>query len=406
MLTRASVSFAGRRLLHLSMCVLAGSLVLCCQALCQSPPSDTPPFPATNLVAKDTPDDDGGSITLSWTLSADDSGGKNDVIGYEVRRSKDPNGPFETVKSVSKGTSGVTDESKVENDAGYYYQVVTKDVGSETPSTVFGPIQAGVQWFNLGRLNTLIVTLIYITLLLYFIVQAKKGAKLFIRRIAGLDALEEAVGRATEMGKPILYVPGISTISDVATIASLNILSGVARTVAEYDTRIIVPNYDPIVMTVAQEVVREGFLAAGKPEAYNEQDVFYVTSSQFPFVAAVDGIMVRERPATNLFIGMFFAESLILAETGASTGAIQIAGTDAVAQLPFFIAACDYTLIGEELYAASAYLSRAPLLLGSLKGQDWMKMFLIGCILIGLITLNAGYDGFKSLFDIPLTIFR
>ncbi len=166
------------------------------------------------------------------------------------------------------------------------------------------------------------------------------------------------------------------------------------------------PNFDPIVMTVAQEVVREGFMAAGKPEAYNEQDVFYVTSSQFPFVAAVDGIMVRERPATNLFIGMFFAESLILAETGASTGAIQIAGTDAVAQLPFFIAACDYTLIGEELYAASAYLSRAPLLLGSLKGQDWMKMFLIACIFIGLITLNAGYGGFKSLFDIPLTIFR
>jgi len=381
-------------------------LALCSPTYSQAQAFDAPPAPATNVEAKDTPDDEGGSITLSWTLSADDVGGESDVIGYEIRRSKDPDGPFETVKSVSRGTSGVTDESKVENDVGYYYQVVTKDVSSETPSTVFGPVQAKVQWFNLGRLNTLIVTAIYIALLLYFILRAKKGTNLFIRRIAGLDALEEAVGRATEMGKPILYVPGISTIQDVATIASLNILSGVARTVAEYDTRIIVPNYDPIVMTVAQEVVREGFLSAGKPDAYIEQDVFYVTSSQFPFVAAVDGIMVRERPATNLFIGMFFAESLILAETGASTGAIQIAGTDAVAQLPFFIAACDYTLIGEELYAASAYLSRAPLLMGSLKGQDWMKVFLIGCILVGLVTLFAGYEGFKDLFEIPLTIFR
>ena len=81
-------------------------------------------------------------------------------------------------------------------------------------------------------------------------------------------------------------------------------------------------------------------------------------------------------------MGMFYAESLLLAETGASTGAIQIAGTDALAQLPFFITACDYTLIGEELYAASAYLSKEPLLLGSLKGQDTAKMvFMIGIIL-------------------------
>lgn len=379
---------------------------LCSTAYSQVEAFDAPPAPATNVVLKDAPDDEGGAITILWTLSADDAGGALDVIGYDVRRSKSPAGPFETVKSMPRGSSEAADETDLEKDVNYFYQVVVKDAKGENPSAVVGPVQAKVQWFNLGRTNTLIVTAIYIALLLYFILHAKKGTNLFIRRLAGLDALDEAVGRATEMGKPILYVPGISGISDVATIASINILSGVARTVAEYNTRVIVPNYDPIVMTVAQEVVREGFLAAGKPDAYNEQDVFYVTTNQFAFVAAVDGIMVRERPATNLFIGMFFAESLILAETGASTGAIQIAGTDAVAQLPFFIAACDYTLIGEELYAASAYLSRAPLLMGSLKGQDWMKIFLIGCILIGIVTLLFDYEGFKNLFETPLMIFR
>jgi hypothetical protein len=72
-----------------------------------------------------------------------------------------------------------------------------------------------------------------------------------------------------------------------------------------------------------------------------------------------------------------------MAETGAQTGAFQIAGTDSVLQLPFFVTACDYTLMGEELYAASAYLSREPLLLGSLKAQDYGK-------LIALLTL-AGF---------------
>jgi len=88
------------------------------------------------------------------------------------------------------------------------------------------------------------------------------------------------------------------------------------------------------------------------------------------------------------------------------TGAIQIAGTDAVSQLPFFIAACDYTLIGEELYAASAYLSRAPLLLGSLKSQDWMKVIVVLCIVLGIVALFFGQPFLRDMFDTPILFFR
>jgi len=111
--------------------------------------------------------------------------------------------------------------------------------------------------------------------------------------------------------------------------------------------------------------------------------------------------MMRDKPAANFFMGYYYAESLILAETGASTGAIQIAGTDSATQLPFFVTTCDYTLIGEELYAASAYLAREPMLLGSLKGQDVGKVFIMVIIVLGtlLATLNMAFvkDLFKAL---------
>src|SRR5438552_3807303 len=102
-------------------------------------------------------------------------------------------------------------------------------------------------------------------------------------------------------------------------------------------------------------------------------------------------MMLRERPAANLLLGAFFAESLRLAETGHETGAIQIARTANVHQLPFFVVACDYTLIGEELYAASAYLSGDPKLIGSLKGGDLLKIVAIATIVIGCIleTMNV-----------------
>jgi hypothetical protein len=223
----------------------------------------------------------------------------------------------------------------------------------------------------------------------FFINRARRDRNLFIRRISGLDAVEEALGRATEMGRATLYVPGLSSIADVATIASLNILGEVAKKTAKFGTPLIVPNTDPIVYTVAREIVKESYTAVGRPDAFNQDIVFFVTDQQFAYAAAVDGIMAREKPATNFLIGMFYAESLILAETGAMTGAVQIAGTDAVAQLPFFITACDYTLIGEELYAASAYLSREPLLMGAIKGQDYSKVIIVGLILLGTLLALA-----------------
>ena len=245
--------------------------------------------------------------------------------------------------------------------------------------------------FDVDKLNVLVALVILGALILYFIYHARRGKALFVRRIPGLESVEEAIGRATELGKPMLYVSGINGAGDVATIAAMNILGYVAEQVAHYDTDLLVPCIDPVVMTIEQELVKNSYLRAGRPENYKEDNIYYLTGEQFPYAMVVSGIMVREKPAANFFMGAFAAESLILAEAGAATGAIQIAGTSAEHQIPFFIVACDYTLIGEELFAASAYLGREPLLLGCLKGQDYAKLLIIAALLVGitLLTVNA-----------------
>jgi len=238
--------------------------------------------------------------------------------------------------------------------------------------------------YLLGALTSilLVIAAILSFFIILFIGRAKKGKKLFIRRIAGLEAVDEAVGRATEMGKSVLYVPGIQDLDDVQTIAGITILGSLAKTIAKYDTKLDVPVSRSLVLTAARETVKQAYLSAGRPDAYSDDIVHYITDEQFGYVAALDGIMVRDKPAACFYLGSFFAESLILAETGNSIGAIQVAGTAQPAQLPFFVAACDYTLIGEELFAASAYLSKEPRALGSLKGADAGKV--IALMFIGL----------------------
>ncbi len=256
---------------------------------------------------------------------------------------------------------------------------------------------SAVRW---DRLNALIFMMLFSVVILIYTKWARQGKNLFIRKINGLDEVEEAVGRATEMGKPVLFIPGLQELDEIETIAGVSILGRVARITARYGTPLLVPVRYPLVLAAGQEVVEQAYNEEGNPEGYNRDMVRYVAGEQFAFTATVNGIMMRERPATNIYMGAFFAESLLLAETGNAAGSIQIAGTAQPSQLPFFVAACDYTLMGEELYAASAYLSHEPLLLGGLKGQDWMKIVLVILIIVGIVLVSMGYgETFLSLFD-------
>ena len=253
--------------------------------------------------------------------------------------------------------------------------------------------------FNSSRSFMFIVLLTVIMVLFNEIQNARKDSdSIFLRAIPGLKAVEEAVGRSTEMGRPILYVPGIMDMNEVETVAGVIILGHVAQMTAQYETGLDVPVARSIVMQAARESCKEAYLSQGRPEMFNEDMVHYITDDQFAYAAGVNGIMQRDKPAACLYMGKFYAESLLFAETGNGIGAIQIAGTASQAQIPFFVTACDYTLMGEEYFAASAYLSRKPELIGGVKTQDTIKLMLIGLIIVCLVM--------RALFDLDIVSFN
>ena len=85
---------------------------------------------------------------------------------------------------------------------------------------------------------------------------AEGGKEIFIREIPGIKAMEEAIGRATEMGQPVLFVPGILDFNEVETIAGINVLGHVAKLTAEYETELNVPVSKSIVMEAAREMCK------------------------------------------------------------------------------------------------------------------------------------------------------
>jgi hypothetical protein len=367
----------------LTALTLAGALLALAPAVALA----DPPLPPSGLTWHDIPNDAGRAVALEWKPSSTDPLHK--VTAYVIERAPAPGGPWAFVDSVGADTHKLTDPG-VRRDTPLYYRVTASGPDGRAPAlSVTGPVVATSEWFNSTRWSVLVAVVLFFSFVLWFIAQAQAGKKPFVRRIAGIDAIEEAGGRATEMGRSVLFMPGIRDINDIQTVAGLVILEGVARLTAKYETPITVPISYPIPFAIAQESVRSGYLHAGRPDQYDPGSVRFISPEQFAYVAAVTGIIMRDRPAAHIFMGAFYAESLLLAETGFATGAIQVAGTANVHQLPFFVVACDYTLIGEELYAASAYLSGDPKLVGSLKGGDLLKVVTIVVIVIGCLLETA-----------------
>lgn len=359
-----------------------------------------------NITAKDFKYDRGETIELNWKPA--DRVNQEMLDGYAVYRAEEPSDSFVSIGFTGRDVTRFKDNGVVAEKR-YRYRVaaIVGDVPYLSEATP--PVAPTMELVNFNLANLFIIGCLIAGAVTYFIAHARRGKKLFIRKIAGLEAIDEAIGRATEMGRPILFVPGINDMDDVQTIAGITLLGRVAKVVADYDIKINMPVSRSIVMTTARETIKEAYIGAGRPDAYNDDMVRYITDEQFGYVAGVDGIMVREKPATCFYLGAFYAESLILAETGNSIGAIQIAGTAQPAQLPFFVAACDYTLIGEELFAASAYLSNEPKQLGSLKGQDVGKLLAMVVIIIGVVaaTISQSWNiaFFTRLYDLMTKLF-
>lgn len=244
----------------------------------------------------------------------------------------------------------------------------------------------------------LVVTVIAI----YVCIQAvKRGRKVVLRPIAAIDAIDEAVGRAAEMGRPVHFSPGYSLgglynpLMGPGVMAGLSILNRVADSTAKRGVRLIVSLAQPESIPIADEILRSAYATHGQKVPTDA--VRFISTEQYSYAVGVLGILREERPGANILIGSFWSEALQFAEGGAYIGSVQIGGTPTASSIPFFVASCDYCLIGEEVYAARAYVDLDPPHLGSLVGQDIMRtIILVLCFLAWI----AGNLNLKWLLDL------
>lgn len=235
----------------------------------------------------------------------------------------------------------------------------------------------------------LIMVLVYIS---YYL--GRKGKTWAIRPLEGLEAVREGIGRAAEMGRPILLLPGIgglTTTTSAQTVAGLTMFGEVTQRGAEIGvpTQAIMTSTQAV--AVAEAIAQQAYRSVGKSELYEPgKFVKWYGSGQFVYAVGAAGHILLEKPALIIYMGYFLADVIVSGETGSRVNAIQIGSTTDQSATPLMGMVCDNLLFGEEMYAASASITEDKLAIATLAGEDWVKLILLGLMSIGVLATLMG----------------
>jgi len=247
----------------------------------------------------------------------------------------------------------------------------------------------------------LLLTIVYAVILYIAIQRAEKGVTPFIRKIPALDAIEEAVGRSVELGKPTFFTIGGASMGGTWTGGTLAAIS-MARYTADICSRkgskmwtgTSIIDQVPLI----DEAMRIGFLEGGDPEAYNYETDIKWFPNQMAYIAGCAGLYARSPPASQILLGSYMAECLAMCEVARRGGAFLIGGTDYRPYMPYMIAICDYALIGEEIFIASAYVSEDLALKNTIWAEDIAKAVMIVLTVIGALSNVIGFSDLITWF--------
>jgi len=246
--------------------------------------------------------------------------------------------------------------------------------------------------FIQGRTFGFLLMLAMSILLWYFMNRAEGGIIEKARKLVPVEAMEEAISRALEMGKPSMVTYSFQDSFSPPNMVGLDTVRYIAKISAEKGGKLLVAAGAARTLPVARENYRLGCIEGGSPELFDDKNIFFFTKQQWAYASGVMGIMEREKPAACIFIGPFLVEGIHLGINSRRIDTVAIGGNPSYSMGAFMFVAMDYVLFGEEIYAAGAYMSEDPAILSTLATEDIVKWFIAGLTVLGALFAVAGSD--------------
>jgi hypothetical protein len=233
--------------------------------------------------------------------------------------------------------------------------------------------------------GAVIFLVLFVALLYYFSLRARSGKVPTLRRIRAFETLKGLPGRAIENGGSLHLALGSGSVVNETTadsLAGLNVLNYLGEQAAATGESPTVTMADPMLMVLAQNTLR----AAHNQDTERAEEAYrrvqWVAPQPAAYAAGVMGQLTLDKVEANVMVGSFGDEYLLIGEQAVQQGIPQVGGASQPTTLPFVYVTTPDGLMGEEIYAAGAYLQNHPTHLASLVTQDAMR-WLIGLTILG-----------------------
>jgi hypothetical protein len=212
------------------------------------------------------------------------------------------------------------------------------------------------------------------------------------REIPAIDRLRIAIGRVVEDGTRLHVSLGrgaLVTPQSASALAGLTLLGRLAELTSSGDQPPIASSGDAALAILSQDMLQTGSQASGQG-AYDPTTGRLTGLTPFSYAAGAMPAIRDENISTNVLMGNFGVEAALLAEAAERANTFTLAASDNLTAQAVLYASAQEPLIGEELYATSAYVGAGPLHAASLTAQDILRWLIIVAILVGALLKLAG----------------
>ena len=242
--------------------------------------------------------------------------------------------------------------------------------------------------FLSGDIIGLVFVLVFCVLIIIFAIIGRKRPKPYLRDIRGFARLGGAIGKAVEAGKRLHISLGwgkVAGLQGASGLVGLSVLERISRTASVSDRPPIATSGNGTLTIMSQDTERGTLLDIGAEARYDPDSGRVSGLTPYSYAAGTIPVILDEQVATTILVGHFGSEVALITDASERSDSLTLAGSDNISAQAIMYATAEEPLIGEEIFAAGAYLKAGPMHSASLHAQDVFRWVLSAIILIGVL---------------------
>jgi len=239
----------------------------------------------------------------------------------------------------------------------------------------------------------LVFVLVFLGLILGIGFFRRDPSRRGLREIRSFTRLKRSIGLAVEAGQRLHVMigdGGIQGMRGAAGLVGLSLIQKMTRSAAVSDRPPTATSGEPMLAILSQDVMHSGYREVNAEERFESASAQLAGLGAMGYIAGTLPIIMDQQVSVNVMAGSFGSEVGLSADAAGRKDSLTIGGSDNLSAQAVLFASSQEPLVGEELYAAGAYLQVNKFHTSSLLAQDVFRWVLIGAIIAGTLIKIAG----------------